>query len=120
MNALQIPEATVAYVDEQLAIALALKANQAATCTKVEVVNLLNDIADTLDMHAALALKADSTYTDEQLLMKANQRTTYTKNEADALLTPKATTSYVDTELANNANVSGMLISLSQKHHCLT
>ena len=56
-------------------------------------------------MTAALALKADK-FTTYTLAMKANQCTTYTKTETGNLLTPKATTSYVDAQLLLNAHTA--------------
>ena len=40
----------------------------------------------------------------DQLALKANQATTYTKTEVDNLLTPKATVTYVNDQLALKAN----------------
>ncbi|MFM7988409.1 MAG: hypothetical protein ACKPKO_54765, partial [Candidatus Fonsibacter sp.] len=55
-------------------------------------------------MTAALALKANITYVDNQLTFKANQTTTYTKTEVNDLLTPKATITHVDGQLDLKAN----------------
>ena len=83
---------------------------------------------------AALDLKANKTYVDEELGKKADKATTlagygitdaytqtqindalslkadksntYTKSEVDGLLAPKATTEYVDGELAKKADIS--------------
>ncbi|MFM7988770.1 MAG: hypothetical protein ACKPKO_56595 [Candidatus Fonsibacter sp.] len=38
--------------------------------------------------------------------LKSHQSTTYTKTEVDNLLSPKATTTYVDDQLALKANQS--------------
>ena len=51
----------------------------------------------------AVAPKADKTYVDEQLALKADKSTTYTKTEVDGLVSPKADKSYVDEELAKKA-----------------
>ena len=45
--------------------------------------------------------KADLTYVDEQLGLKADKDSVYTKTEADGLLARKADLSYVDTELGS-------------------
>ncbi len=47
-------------------------------------------------MAASLALKANITYVDVQLKLKANQLTAYRKTEVDDLITPKATITYVN------------------------
>ena len=52
---------------------------------------------------AAIAGKADSATVTEQLALKADKSTTYTKTEVDALVSPKADKSYVDEELAKKA-----------------
>ena len=55
---------------------------------------------------AAVAPKADKTYVDEQLALKSDKSTTYTKTEVDGLVSPKADKSYVDDELAKKADKS--------------
>ncbi|MBO6252107.1 MAG: hypothetical protein J6O49_00445, partial [Bacteroidaceae bacterium] len=45
--------------------------------------------------------KADLTYVDEQLGLKADKNSVYTKDEADTLLADKADLSYVDTEIGS-------------------
>ena len=55
---------------------------------------------------AAVAPKADKTYVDEQLALKAVAANTYTKTEVDGLVSPKADKSYVDDELAKKADKS--------------
>ena len=50
---------------------------------------------------AALAPKATKTYVDSQLVLKANQSTSYTKTEVyEALALKPPDKSYVDTQLA--------------------
>ncbi|MFM7987210.1 MAG: hypothetical protein ACKPKO_48650 [Candidatus Fonsibacter sp.] len=85
-----------------------------------EVLKTLNELAPALSNdpnHATavfnqLALKADksSTYTktevDTSLGLKSNQSTTYTNTEVDKLLSPRSTTTYVDDVLALKANQS--------------
>jgi hypothetical protein len=51
-----------------------------------------------------LTPKATVSYVDNQLQLKANQATTYTKTETDNLLTPKATVIYVNEQLALKAS----------------
>ena len=48
--------------------------------------------------------KADLTYVDEQLGLKADKDSVYTKDETDGLLAEKADVSYVNTELGNVRN----------------
>ena len=55
---------------------------------------------------AAIAGKADSATVTEQLALKADKSTTYTKTEVDGLVSPKADKSYVDDELAKKADKS--------------
>ena len=83
-----------------------------------EALNTLNELAQAVandPSHATtvfnqLSLKVDksSTYTktevDASLGLKSNQFTTYTKTEVDNLLSPKATTTYVYDRLALKAN----------------
>ena len=76
-------------------------------------------------MVISLSTKADNTYVDEQLALKANQATTYTateidtalslkanqattyaKTDVDSLVSPIADKTYVDTQLALKANQS--------------
>ena len=93
-----------------------------------EALNTLNDLAQALandPNHATtafnqLATKATTAYADGQLVRKANQATTYTKVEVDTLLTPTATQTDVDIALASKADLSAMLIALSQKHPTIT
>ena len=55
-------------------------------------------------MSAAVALKSNITYEDNQLNLQANQSNTYTKTYVYDLLTPKATITYVDGKLDLKAN----------------
>ncbi|MFM7986432.1 MAG: hypothetical protein ACKPKO_44685, partial [Candidatus Fonsibacter sp.] len=85
-----------------------------------EALNTLNELAQALangPNHATtvfnqLALKADksSAYTktevDTSLGLKSNQSTTYTKTEVDTLPSPTSATTYVDEQLALKANQS--------------
>ena len=88
-----------------------------------ESLNTLNELAQALandpnhatTVFAQLATKASTAYVDGQLVLKANQSTTYTKTEVDNALAPKATTAYVDGELALNANKSDMTAALALK-----
>ena len=81
---------------------------------------MLTPNANTVDVNAAFVRKAYKTYVDGQLVLKADQSTTYTNNEAINMLAPKAVQPYVDIEVATKANLSEMLIALSQKHPTIT
>ena len=59
-------------------------------------------------------------HVDGQLVLKADQSTTYTKNDVINILAPKVVKADVDIELATKANLSEMLIALSQKHPTIT
>ena len=58
-------------------------------------------------MNEALALKSDKTYVDNQLALKANKATTYTKTD-------------VDTELAKKVNQTDLDASYYTKSHTNT
>ena len=58
------------------------------------------------DMADALALKADTSYVNEELAKKADKETTYTKTEVDGLVSPKADKTYVDEQLELKADKS--------------
>ena len=57
---------------------------------------MLTPKANTVDVNATLALKADKTYVDGQLALKADQSTTYTQNEVINLLKHPTITSATD------------------------
>ena len=67
---------------------------------------LANDPNHATTVFAQLATKGSTADVDGQLVLKANQPTTYTKTEVDNALAPKATTAYVDVELVLKANKS--------------
>ena len=104
------PKATTEYVDGQIDLveqsiasevetinnALSLKADKTEIPTKVS--ELEND-SGYLTEHQDISGKADITYVDSELAKKADKSTTYTKTEVDNLLSPKATTEYVDGEV---------------------
>ena len=52
--------------------------------------------ANISDMTAALALKANIKYVENQLTFKDHQTTTYMKTEVDDLLRSKPTITYID------------------------
>ena len=52
--------------------------------------------------------------------MKGSQSTTYTITETDNLLSPKATTSYVDAQLLLKVNITDMIAALALKANQLT
>jgi len=56
-------------------------------------------------MTVALAAKSDSTYVDDQLALKANQSTTYTKSETDTALGLKANVADMTSALATKATI---------------
>ena len=56
-------------------------------------------------MTVALAAKSDSTYVDDQLALKANQSTTYTKSETDTALGLKANVTDMTSALATKATI---------------
>ncbi|MFM7981089.1 MAG: hypothetical protein ACKPKO_17400, partial [Candidatus Fonsibacter sp.] len=76
------------------------------TYTKTEVDSLVSPKADKIYVDDQLALKANqlTTYTktevDTALGLKANQSSTYTKADADGLLSPKSDNTFVDAQLA--------------------
>ena len=68
-------------------------------------------------MTVALAAKSDSTYVYDQLALKANQSTTYTKTETDTALGLKANVTDMTSALATKATivyVDGQLALTSQ------
>ena len=75
---------------------------------------LANDANYDTTVHNQLAYKANIVDVDGQVALKANQSTTYTKIETDNLLTPKATTSYVDTQLELKANLSDLVGTITE------
>ncbi|MFM7978254.1 MAG: hypothetical protein ACKPKO_02970 [Candidatus Fonsibacter sp.] len=56
-------------------------------------------------MTVALAAKSDNTYVDDQLALKANRSTTYTKTETDTALGLKANVTDMTSALATKANI---------------
>ena len=101
------------YTIAQVDTALSLKANQSTTYTKTEVQQLFLNLLDiapaslyTLNELAnALANDANSATTiQNQLALKPNQSSTYTKTEVDSLVSPKSDKTNVDGKLALKAN----------------
>lgn len=60
-------------------------------------------------------LKADKTYTDKQLALKANKADVFTKNEVTSSLALKADKTYVDTELGKKVNTTTFTSELAKK-----
>lgn len=66
-------------------------------------------------LQANINLKADKTFVDEQLKLKANAEDVYTKDEMDISLGLKADKSYVDTELGKKVNTTTFTSELAKK-----
>lgn len=60
-------------------------------------------------------LKADKTYTDNQLALKANKADVFTKDEVTSSLALKADKTYVDTELGKKVNTTTFTSELAKK-----
>jgi hypothetical protein len=76
---------------------------------------LANDANYATTVQNQLATKANIVDVEGQLVLNANQSTTYTQTETDNLLTLKATTAYVDAQLLLNANTADMTAALALK-----
>lgn len=64
-------------------------------------------------------LKADKTFVDGQLALKANAADVYTKNDMDASLLLKAEKSYVETELGKKVNTTTYTSDMAKKANAL-
>lgn len=91
-----------------------------------EIATLTTDKADKTQVETDIAsaksalqknidLKADKTYTDNQLALKANVADVYNKTEMDGFLTLKADKSYVDTELLKKVNTTTYSSDMAKK-----
>lgn len=91
-----------------------------------EIATLTTDKADKtqveIDINTAksalqknIDLKADKTYTDNQLALKANVADVYNKSETDGFLTLKADKTYVDTELLKKVNATTYSSEMAKK-----
>lgn len=67
-------------------------------------VNVGNNTVLNTDAVSYELFAANNSTINEQLALKADKATTYTKTEVDNLVTPKADKTYVDTQLATKAN----------------
>ena len=106
----------------EVVTALGLKANQATTYTITRVGSLQAPKATTTNADAQLALKATNTLHTLCLSLlhyytpnKSNQAPPYTKSKVYNALAPKATTPYVDGQLALKANQADMTTAVGPK-----
>lgn len=66
-------------------------------------------------LQANINLKADKTFVDEQLALKANKADVFTKDEVTSSLDLKADKTYVDTELGKKVNTTTFTSELAKK-----
>ena len=78
-----------------------------------QIDNTLTTKANTSDVNAALATKADISYVDTALATKANT------SDVNTALAAKADTSYVNTALATKANTSDVTTALAAKQNVI-